>query len=102
VNWLILFNYKILKIISNTSINIYFYHLFTYLYQQDHTICDKPYLTIQKLCAISLTDIILLSSSDKGSTTLLIYLINYIVDLVSEDYVEIRIALVDIIKEVSR
>lgn len=66
----------------------------------DHTICDKPYLTIQKLCAISLTDIILLSSSDKGSTTLLIYLINYLVDLVSEDYVEIRIALVDIIKEV--
>jgi len=50
---------------------------------------------------MSLTEIIILSSSDKGSTTLLIYLINHLVDLVSEDYVEIRIALVDIIKEVS-
>ncbi|XP_025200082.1 serine/threonine-protein phosphatase 4 regulatory subunit 4-like [Melanaphis sacchari] len=66
----------------------------------DHTICDKPYLTIQKLCAINLTEIIHLSSSDKGSTTLLIYLINHLVDLISEDYVEIRIALVGIIKEV--
>lgn len=71
-----------------------------YIYNNDHTISDNPYLTIQKLCAISLTEIILLSSSDKGSTTLLIYLINHLVDLVSEDYVEIRIALVDIIKEV--
>jgi len=58
-------------------------------------------MTIQKLCAMSLTEIIILSSSDKGSTTLLIYLMNHLVDLVSEDYVEIRIALVDIIKEVS-
>lgn len=59
-------------------------------------------MTIQKLCAISLTEIILLSSSDKGNTTLLIYLINHLVDLVSEDYVDIRVALVGIIKEVSR
>lgn len=82
--------------------NIYVNYWYTYLHQQDHTINDdKPYLTIQNLCAISLTEIIILSSSDKGSTTLLIYLLNHLVDLTSEDYVEIRIALVDIIKEVS-
>lgn len=59
-----------------------------------------PYYIIQKFCASSLTDIVLLSLSDKGSTTLLIYLINHLVDLVTEDYVEIRVALVGIIKEV--
>lgn len=58
-------------------------------------------MTIQKFCAISLMDVILLSSSDKGNMTLLIYLINHLVDLTTEDYVEIRIALIDIIKEVS-
>lgn len=60
-----------------------------------------PYYIIQKCCASSLTDVVLLSSSDKGSTTLLIYLINHLVDLVTEDYVEIRVALVGVIKEVS-
>lgn len=51
-------------------------------------------------CAISLTDIVLLSSSDKGSTTLLIFLINHLIDLATENYVEIKIALVGVIKEV--
>lgn len=46
-------------------------------------------------------DVILLSSSDKGSTTLFIYLINHLVDLVSDEYVEIRVALCNVIKEVS-
>lgn len=63
--------------------------------------CEKPFITIQKLCAISLTDVVLLSSSDKSNTTLLIYLINHLVDLVTEDYVDIRVALVCVIKEVS-
>jgi hypothetical protein len=51
-------------------------------------------------CARSLTDIVLLSSSDKGSTTLLIFLINHLIDLVTDSYVEIKIALVGVIKEV--
>lgn len=50
---------------------------------------------------MSLSDVVLLSSSDKGNTTLLIYLINHLVDLISEDFVEIRIALVGVINEVS-
>lgn len=58
-------------------------------------------MIFQKYCANSLANVILLSSSDKGSTTLLIYLINHLVDMVSEDYVEIRAALADVIKEVS-
>lgn len=52
-------------------------------------------------CAISLTDIVLLSSSEKSNTTLLIYLINHLIDLVTEHYVDIKIALVGVIKEVS-
>lgn len=58
-------------------------------------------MTIQKFCAMSLSDVVLLSSSEKGNTTLLIYLINHLVDLISDDYVEIRIALVGVINEVS-
>lgn len=58
-------------------------------------------MTIQKYCATSLTDVILFSSSDKGNMTLLIYLINHLVDLATEDYVEIKISLFGVIKEVS-
>lgn len=58
-------------------------------------------MTIQKCCATSLTDVILLSSSDKGNMTLLIYLINHLVDLATGDYVEIKISLFGVIKEVS-
>lgn len=71
------------------------------VFQQDNSICENPYITIQMFCATSLTDVILLSSSDKGSVTLLIYLINHLVDLPTEDYVEIKIALIGAIKGVS-
>ncbi|XP_025425669.1 serine/threonine-protein phosphatase 4 regulatory subunit 4-like isoform X2 [Sipha flava] len=66
----------------------------------DNYIYEQPYLTVQMYCARSLTDIVLLSSSDKGSTTLLIFLINHLIDLVTDSYVEIKIALVGVIKEV--
>ncbi|XP_050440372.1 serine/threonine-protein phosphatase 4 regulatory subunit 4-like [Adelges cooleyi] len=56
--------------------------------------------SIRTFCAASLPDIVLFTSSDKSSTTLLIYLINHLVDLVSDEYVEVRIALASVIKEV--
>ncbi|VVC44329.1 Hypothetical protein CINCED_3A017029 [Cinara cedri] len=66
-----------------------------------NSICEKPFLTIRTFCANNLIDVsYLLSTPDKEITTLLYYLINHLVDLVSEDYVEIRIALVGVIKNV--
>ncbi|XP_050535092.1 serine/threonine-protein phosphatase 4 regulatory subunit 4-like [Daktulosphaira vitifoliae] len=55
---------------------------------------------IRKLCANSLQDIIMLISSDKGSTTLLIYLLNYLVDLVTDEFIDIRVALASIVKKI--
>lgn len=70
-------------------------------YLQDNSICEKPFLAVRTFCATCLIDVIYLSTSDKGNITLLYFLINHLVDLINEDYLEIRIALFVVIKNVS-